>query len=329
VSRLRLAVIGCGAVSQLYHLPAARQVPGVALTALVDTDRAHAETLAREYGVATVLDDHRALPGTVDAAIVATSNGSHAEIACFLLEQGIHVLCEKPMATSVADGERMRETAARGPARLLIGQSRRFNANVMLLKELVSGGALGTIRTITASLGGNYKAWPQRTDFRRQRSLSGGGVLLDLGIHLIDMARWIAGEPASVTLYEAADRLEWGVENDAEVQLRFPSGATAVIACSYTHGLDRTLRVEGTDGWARTGVDPAPGVTFAGNRARLCRRTGAVDLLVEEADPYLRQLEHFVDCIVEDRPFVVQLDEVLDGLRVIDFCYRLPAPRAA
>src|SRR5438046_1314561 len=95
---LRIAVVGAGAVSEIYHLPALKRSRRAVLAAIVDADPARAAAVARRFGVATALRDPYELPGKVDAAIVATPNALHADIACMLLGEGIHVLCEKPLA---------------------------------------------------------------------------------------------------------------------------------------------------------------------------------------------------------------------------------------
>lgn len=323
MSKLRLGVIGCGAVSEIFHLPAIRQCRWAQLTAVVDADAAHAADIARRYGATMAVTDYRELAGKIDAALVATPNGSHAEISCFLLEHGIHVLCEKPVATTLADAERMAALSRRGPARLMAGHSRRFNPNLELLRQMVERGHLGDIAQVSAALGGRYGAWPQRTDFRRSRSLAGGGVLMDLGIHLIDLALWLVGREATVERYDASDVMGWGVESDAEVTLRFAGGAKALLACSFTHGLNRTLRIQGSHGWAETSIDGDPIVTFSSRRARICRQAGAQQLMVPEAEVYERQLDHFVSSVVAERPFSVDLDHVVAGLRVIQECYRV------
>jgi predicted dehydrogenase len=320
---VRLAVIGCGAVSEIYHLPAIRRCADARLAAVVDADAERAAAIARANGGALAVADYRELPGKVDAALVATPNGTHAEISCFLLDHGIHVLCEKPVATTLADAERMAAASRRGPAQLMAGHSRRFNPNLELLRTLIQRGHLGQVDELTTALGGRYGAWPQRTDFRRSRSLAGGGVMMDLGIHLIDMALWLVDREATVGRYEASDVMGWGVESDAEVTLEFSGGAHARLACSYTHGLNRALRVRGTEGWAETSVDGFPTVTFFNRRARVCRLAGAQQLVCPEADAYSRQLEHFVSAIVADRPFSVELHHVVAGLRVIQECYRV------
>jgi predicted dehydrogenase len=320
MSKIRMAVIGCGAVSELYHLPAIRRSPYAQLTAVVDADAARAAAIARRFSAATSVTDYRELTGKIDAALVATPNGSHAEISCFLLEHGIHVLCEKPIATTLADAERMAAMSHRGPARLMVGQSRRFNPNLEMMRQLIARGHLGEIEQLSAALGGRYSAWPGRTDFRRNRA-AGGGVLMDLGVHLIDVALWLVDRDATVERYDATDVLSWGVEADAEITLRFTGGAQAELACSFTHGLNRTLRVRGSRGWAETSVDGLPTVTFFGRRSRICRDNGAQSLMVPEADPYERQVDHFASSIIAERPFLVDLDQVVTGLRLIQQCY--------
>jgi predicted dehydrogenase len=323
VTALRVAVIGCGAVSEIYHLPALRRCSRGQLTAVVDADATRAANVARRHGAPLAMTDFRELPGKVDAAVIATPNTSHADIACFLLDHDVHVLCEKPLATTLADAQRMARASRRGSARLMAGQCRRFNPNAELVRELIARGHLGTVTQISAALGGRYGQWPQRTDFRRIRALSGGGVLLDLGIHLIDLALWLAGEEARVVRYESTDTMNWGVENDAEVTLEFAGGGRALLACSYTHGLNRTLRVEGTRGWAETSVDGFPAVTFFSEQSRLCQQAGAQHLLVPEADVYGSQMDHFVGAVLDGSPFAVDLDQVLAGVRLVEECYRV------
>lgn len=318
-----MAIVGCGAVAEICHIPALRRCRWGVLTAIVDSNAERARAAAERHQAGTWFVDYRDLCGKADAAVVATSNATHAEITCFLLEHRIHVLCEKPLATSVSDATRMIASARLSGARLMAGHCRRFNPNVALLKELLSRRALGPLTTISAALGGRYGQWPQRTDFRRERSLAGGGVLVDLGTHLIDLAIWLAGERPTVASYDASDTLGWGIESDADVLLRFPGATNALVSCSYTRGLNRTLRVEGRDGWAQTSVDVAPVVTFVSGRARVCQRAGAQQLLVDEADPHERQLNHFLDALLTDRPFSVDLDEILAGLQVIATCYQL------
>ena len=337
--RLRFGVVGCGAISTLHQLPALRQCGRADLVAVVDTDRAWAATVARRFRVPAACDDYRELIGRVDAVLVATPNNTHADISCALLEQGIHVLCEKPMAASTIDVDRMLMAAARGGARLMAAHCLRFSPNLALLKRAVSAGWLGRLRSISAvtvkssfmmgagpfsrasSIWNPYTAAPQRTDFRRQRQLSGGGVLIDLGIHLIDLTVWLAGEAPLRTSYDDRSALGWEVETDAEVGLEFPSGLAATIACSFSHAMENALTVRGEAGWARAPLYTPTQLTLFSEEARVCRHGGVQELQVGDASMYAQQLEHFCHAVLTGAGFVVHADEVRASIGVVEECY--------
>ncbi len=210
MTRLRFGVVGCGAIVTVHQLPALRRCRRLDLVAVTDVDAAWAATVARRAGVPASYGDHRALIGKVDAALVATPNTTHADIACELLAHGVHVLCEKPMGTTTAEVDRILATAARSGTRVMAAHCGRFNANAATLRELIADGALGRLREITGGIGGGYD--PGRTDFRRRRSLSGGGVLIDIGIHLIDLALWLTGDTPRAIDCRQSSLPGWEVE---------------------------------------------------------------------------------------------------------------------
>ena len=321
MSRLRFAMIGCGAVATGHQLPALAQSSRVDLVALVDRDEAWLAKVARRFDVPEAYTSHRALIGRVDAALVATPNTTHVEIACDLLEHGVHVLCEKPIATTRADMERMLDAAARGGARVMAAHCTRFSPNVAMLHDLLALGWFGSLVEVSAGLGGDYGMSEHRTNFRRERGLAGGGVLVDLGIHLIDVALWLCGAAPTAVGYSAAVAPGWEVETDAEVVLDFSDGSRAALASSYTHGLDNTLVVRGSEGWARLHLHSSTELTLFTPRARACNRAGMQRLLVPEESRYLRQVDHFCEAITSGDDFLVGADEVLAGIDVIERCY--------
>lgn len=318
---IRLSVIGCGAVATIYHLPAIKKVPQVRLAAVVDVDTAWVQQVARRYSAPVALSDYRQVVGLADAALIATPNVTHAEIAGYLLEHGVHVLCEKPLAVRAVDAQHLFDLSNRGATRLMVAQTRRFNPNVMALAQLVQRGVLGELTEITAGLGGAIEKWAARTLFRTQRSLAGGGVLTDSGVHLIDMAIWLFGGEPSEVMCHMQDEKGWGVETDAEVQLKYASGGCASLVCSYTHGVDETVRVQGEDGWASTSIHPAPNLEFYGRRSLVCRRDGVQQVIVPEDDPCRQTIAHFCESLLADRPFMVRQEEVMAGLHVLEQCY--------
>jgi predicted dehydrogenase len=320
---MRFGVIGCGAISTLYQLPALARSTDAALAAVVDLDPLHAANVAQRFGATESHTDHRRLVGRVDAVLIATPNTTHAGIACELLERGVHVLCEKPMGTTRGEVDRMFAAAERGRARLMAAHCLRFSPNLERLHDLVAGGFLGERLAISAGIGGPYDAGPQRTDFRRKRDLSGGGALMDLGIHVIDLSVWLAGEGPIDVAYEGSSADGWEVECDAEVALRFGSGSTANLGASFSRFMDATYTVRGERGWARASLYHGTQLTLFSPRARLCRLAGVQELVLPDGNMYDRQLAHFVEAVRTGTPFRVQPREVRASIDVVERCYRV------
>ena len=323
-----MGVIGCGAVVTIHHLPTFKRCERVELVALADRDRAWAAKVAQKAGVHEVYDDFTPMIGRVDAVLLATPNTTHAAIACRLLEAGVHVLCEKPMATTRADAERMFAASATGGGRVMAAHSARFNPNVTMLKDILAAGWLGDVQEMSGGLGSAYAVAERRTEFRREPGLAGGGVLVDLGIHLIDVAVWLAGAPPIAVDYDASCADGWCLETDCDVAIEFPRGACASLSASYTHGPDPTFTVRGTAGWAAASLYVPSQLTLFSERARICRRSGIQQLMLDDRTSYQLQLEHFADAILSDRDFVVRADEVRTDLDIIERCYEIDRARA-
>lgn len=321
MTRLRFGVVGCGAISTLYQLPAMRRCSEVDLRVVTDVDGEQASRVARRFGVAESYTDYRALEGRVEAVLIATPNATHADIACDLLSRGIHVLCEKPMATSRTDVDRMLAAAEHSGARLMAAHCLRFSPNLAMLKQVIEAGWLGRLRNMSAAIGSPYDAGAQRTDFRRQRRLSGGGVLIDLGIHLIDLAVWLAGESPADVAYESSAGEGWQVEQDAEVALRFEDAGSAQLTASFSRFMDSAFMVRGEAGWARAPLYQPTQLTLFSARARICERAGVVELALQNTNMYERQIEHFCSCVRSNQPFLVKSEEVRASIDVVERCY--------
>jgi predicted dehydrogenase len=318
---VRLGVIGCGAIAVEAHLPAARNVTRVQLEAVVDKDPIQSRRIAHGFGAKYALERYEEVIGKVDAAIVATPNWTHAEITCFLLEHGVHVLCEKPLALTVADAERVFATSDRCKTRVMVGHSRRFTENAQALHTLVQLGSFGRVHQLVGGIGMPLERWPARESFRTDPRLSGGGCLMDSCIHLIDLALWLIGRCAVVREYVSSETRRLGVEDDATVTLGFSDGIIARLASSYTHELSFMLSLAGSDGWARMPINGKPGMEFLARTSVVGRSGGVQQLAIGGTSAYDEQLRHFCRCIETDEPFIVRSEEVLEGLRIVEECY--------
>jgi predicted dehydrogenase len=322
MSGLRFGVVGCGAIATLHQLPALRRASDVELTAVVDADAAWAATVARRFGAHESHDDCAALVDRVDAVLIATPNHTHADIACRLLGAGVHVLCEKPLATTRRDVERMLDAAAAGGARLMAAHCLRFSPNLAMLKHVVTAGWLGEVAAMSAGIGGPYEASARRTDFRRQKRFAGGGVLVDLGVHLIDLAVWLADVDPAAVVYDAVAAPGWEVETDVEVALDFPGGSRATLNASFTRALNPSFTVRGRDGWATASLYRPTELTLYSGGARVCRAAGVQHLRLPDESMYDRQIAHFCAALRSGADFLVRPGEIRAVIDVIECCYR-------
>ncbi len=250
MEKTRVAVIGCGAVTELFHLPALVAAPSVEVTVLVDPQRTRAEALAGRFGVAEVSEDYRTMRGEVDAALLALPNHLHASIAIDLLNGGRHVLVEKPMARTTGECDAMVRAAAAAAKVLSVALVKRFFPSSRFVRQALQSGLLGAIRSLDWREGRPYR-WPIATDFPFRKEASGGGVLIDVGGHVLDLMLWWLGDGAVV---EYVDDAGGGVEADCELRLRFGE-VEATVELSRTRTLRNSCIITGSRGTLEIEVD--------------------------------------------------------------------------
>jgi predicted dehydrogenase len=245
--KCELAVVGCGAVVDGPYRDALRKAEsrGIArVVALIDPNPARTAALKRHFTSArTFADLSDALASvTPDLTIVASPPVRHADHATAALRAGSHVLCEKPMATSVVDAERMLEAARVAKRVLVLGMVRRIFPSLADARALLAAGALGDdVRFVFRE--GRVYDWPVSSDAVFRRSAAGGGVLTDVGSHVLDYLAALFGTP-EVSAY-ADDGQTDGVETNCRIDLAFP-GARGVVQLSWSQPLAAGLHIVGS-----------------------------------------------------------------------------------
>ena len=254
----RLAVIGCGGAAADRHLPALAKL-GWRPQVLVDPRTDRAAALARRYRVPAVAGAAAELAGEVEAALIATNAAAHARVALPLLERGVHVFVEKPLATSPADAQAMVRAAAARSVTLTVGHLRRFLFVNRWVKALLDRGALGEITGLDVREGEDYHrptggrlaavraaagTGPYSPAFWDAGS-AGGGVLADLGCHALDLLLWWFG---AARLVSYRDDSLGGVEGEARLEVALPNGAAGVLELSRSRVLRNTAIVTGSRG---------------------------------------------------------------------------------
>jgi predicted dehydrogenase len=241
--RIKIGIFGCGAVTEMFHLPALLAREDLQITAAIDRNLERAELIADKAG-AVALSNIQDAVHLFDAAIVALPHQLHESACIELLDAGKHVLVEKPMALSVTECDRMIAAATNGGGTLTVGQMRRFCPVVAAAKLFLDRGLLGVVQSFHIQEG-NIFNWPTASDYFLKKETSGGGVLIDTGAHTLDMLLWLFGEVAEV---EYTDDSFGGVEADCEIQLQTESGIRGYVELSRTRELPTELVIEGERG---------------------------------------------------------------------------------
>lgn len=234
---IRLAISGAGAIAERAHLPAFMALTRVEIVAL------HSRTIEKAAALASSLfpSDKKAprLYTDFDAMLSAerphavgifVPNALHCEFTLKAMAAGAHVLVEKPIAPTVAEARRMIAAAAGAGKALMVAMQRRYGSLERTIKRALETGAIGTPQFIRARLShGGPETWAPGQDWFFHRSGAGGGAMLDLGVHVADLARWYMGEVASVSGRVARLAKSGDVEDNGAMVLNFRSGAIGVL----------------------------------------------------------------------------------------------------
>ncbi len=265
-----IGIIGCGKIAQKRHIPEYTDNPNANLLGFFDLNQARAEALAKLHGGIAYKSYQELLENNeIDAVSVCTSNDSHAAITIAALLAGKHVLCEKPMATTLSDCEAMVETAKQQGKYLMIGQNQRLTKTHVKAKELISSGLIGEIVTFRTTFGhGGPETWsidPGKNTWFFDKQKAVMGAMADLGIHKTDLIHFLTGQEIVETtarLYtldkRGADGNLIGVDDNAFCIYKLEGGAVGTMAVSWTHygAEDNSTVIYGSKGIMRIYDDP-------------------------------------------------------------------------
>ncbi|MEK4387485.1 Gfo/Idh/MocA family oxidoreductase [Solibacillus sp. FSL W7-1464] len=330
---LKVGVIGGGSISE-YHLKPYFENPNVEIVAICDSDERRLHALGKKYFVESLyskVSDFLANE-EIDAISICTWNNSHAEIAIQALKKGKHVLLEKPLSLTLDEAYAVEAAVKESNKILQVGYVRRFATNVGVLKKFIDAGELGEIYYAKASCLrrlGNPGGW--FSDIKR----SGGGPLIDLGTHMIDLCWYLMGKPKPISVtgntykklgnrahienlsfYKAADydAEHNDVEDLANALIRFENGASLYVDVSFTlHAKQDEVSVKlyGENGGAE--VEPELAI-IKEQHDTILNITPQIDLLsFDFTGSFINEINHFVECCINN---VQPISTVEDGVEV-------------
>jgi predicted dehydrogenase len=332
---IRVGIIGTGGIARSCHIPGYQKLADVEIVALCDVAPGLAAKVAAELGVPHAFEDAREMFAQVelDAVSVCTPNVSHREMTVLALEAGAHVLCEKPIAMNLQEGQAMVAKAKATDKVLQIGLHYRFTPAAQTVKRFVEAGELGDIY------------YGESTYFRRrgipswgvftQKKLQGGGAMIDIGVHVLDHTLWLMGNPKPVgvfgSTYAALGNQEglfspWGpwdtkkfdVDDMAVAMIKFDTGATLILRSCWAGHIEKTfeeMRLMGTKG----GAFMHPLGIYKDVHGVM------VDITPKDlpkVEPHAAEIAHFIACIRGEVSNVVVPEQVLDVQAIIDAVYQ-------
>jgi predicted dehydrogenase len=327
MDKLRIGVLGTGVIIRDFHMLCLQNHPGAKVIAAANLHPGSLKRLAEQFDIPKTYTsfDQMARDPEIDAVVVGLPNALHAPVTIQMLEAGKHVLCEKPMATSVAEGEQMIAAAQRTGKTLMIAHMWRYDREIRWLHDLVAAGTLGRVFKAKSHAIWLYEGPPPESWFVKPE-LAAFGALGDMGIHSLDTLRYVLGGPRPVRVFASIGTYlsQIKVDDTASLLIEFEGGVHALVEAGWYHlyadGLEGYTQVYGTQGYARalpselhTYVEGVWSVTHP----RMPARKQQCDLPMYQA-----QMDHFVDCVQAGKEPLTSGPECLWALRILEAAYR-------
>jgi len=313
--RLDVALIGCGRIAQT-HLQAIANNSSCRLLAVADVNEAAALSVAADHGC-QAFSHYRDLAGNVDldAVVICSPPSTHAEIALFFLEKGVHVLCEKPLAIRSDHAAMMVKRAEANNRLLMMASKFRYVDDVIEAKAMLESGALGEIILFENVFSGRVE---MRGRWNSVREISGGGVLIDNGSHSVDIARYLLGPITRVQAEDArrVQRLE--VEDTARICFRTESNAMGNIDLSWSIHKERESYIDlyGSEGTLSIGWKHSK---YRRHDMKEWKEFGQG---YDKVKAFGRQFANFIGSIQGHEQPRISGQDALESVRVIEAAYK-------
>ncbi len=342
--KFKVGAVGIGGIFNACHAPAWLKNPNVELLAVCDIVEEKAARFAKANGVKHVFADYKEMIQALklDVVDVTTPNYLHSEIAVAALNRGMNVFCEKPDAVSPAEAQRMADAASKSGKLLMVMRNNRFNSSSAFLRKYIQAGHMGDIYTGRCGWI-RRRGVPGAGGWFTTKAQSGGGPLIDLGVHILDLSIWLMGDPKPVSVMGAtyckfaetklSDSVHSGfgeakaggtfdVEDLASGFVRFDNGATLQIEFSWASNIEAErvfLELRGTK--AGLTLDVPDGLKiFTEIEGTLCDI--APRLAGMPALPHASNIHHFVDCLLGQAEPTIRPEHGVDMIKILSAIYQ-------
>lgn len=311
-SRLRWGVVGCANFARSVAVPAMLEAESVEIVGVASRDREKAEQFRQEFGLPKAYGSYEELldDSMVEAVYIPLPNGLHAPWTIKALAAGKHVLCEKPFSANVNEAIAAAAAARQAKRQVMEGFMWRFHPQHERALQLVSDGAVGTVKQVRATFSFTMSRQP---NVRWDPQLAGGAIA-DVGCYTVSAARtYFASEPTSVVARATVDP-ETGVDISMGAVLDFPSGR-AILDCAFDLPFRSGIEVVGD-----RGVLEIPSPWLPGERPGLVLNGERED--ISPANQYVLEFDHFSRCVLDNQPARYGAEDAVRQMRVLDAIVR-------
>jgi predicted dehydrogenase len=343
MKKLKIAIIGVGNISR-HHIAGYQANENCEIYAFCDINEDRLKYMGKQYNVTKLYTDRDQMFAEcpeIDAVSVCTWNCAHAECTIAALNAGKHVICEKPMAMNEQEANAMKEAAEKNNKLLMIGFVRRYGNDCAVVKDFVDAGDFGDIyyaKTTYLRRAGSPGGW------FGNKALSGGGPLIDLGVHVIDLARYVAGNPKPVSVYGATfkklgsrkelkgktgyvsstvtDKDIFDVEDMVTALIRFDNGLVLSVEASFSLNIKKdvgTIELFGT----KAGATLSPELEiFTDRNGYLTNVSFDCPTALSFDGLFKTEINHFVDCIIDGIPCKSPAEDGVIIMKILDAIYK-------
>lgn len=339
MKKVKVGIIGAGGISA-FHISGYKLLENVELYAVCDINEQRAKECAEKNNIPYVFTDFNEMLklGELDAVSVCTWNSVHAPATIAALKAGKHVLCEKPMAIDAKEALEMSNAEKASGKLLMMGFVRRFGNDAKILKDFIDNGMMGDIYYAKASY---LRRFGCPGGWFGNKKLSGGGPLIDLGVHVIDLVRYLMGKPSAISVsgatfnklgarsnikgakgYVCADSGEvFDVEDMAVAMIKFNNGSVLSVETSFslnTKNDSANIELFGT----KSGAKLDPKLEFYSEmNDYLVDVTPAHDTALNFNGLFESEISHFIDCITNGTKCISTAQDGLELMKIIDAVY--------
>ncbi|MCD6318155.1 Gfo/Idh/MocA family oxidoreductase [Candidatus Aerophobetes bacterium] len=318
--KIKWGVIGAGGFADKRSLPGMREARNCELTAVMVRNLDRAKKLAKKHGASKFYDKVEDLfkDEEIDAVYIATPVYLHKEHTIMAANYGKHVLCEKPMAMNTKECEEMIKACQDNKVKLMIGFMKRFHPFHQQIKRLIDEGKIGQIVEIRCQLHLWYPDTPGA--WRQNPTLGGGGCLMDVGSHCIDLLCFLVGDVTEVMARAENVIFNYPVEDISTLILKFSTGAQGIVDTSFSIPYrENPVEIYGTRGTILAFRTMGP---FNNPHAKMITENREEELKIPYThDVYQAEFEHFAQCIQKNTPPLISGEDGLKNIQIIQAAY--------